>query len=79
MTSAQSSCIPEKTAIRVIGCSQERVDFRSNACSGVWLKLEAAHIQVQMKEACCLAWFSCASWSRACPSARTMIRPVEKR
>lgn len=38
-----------------IGVSNVGVDSPSSVCFGEWTKVEAAHIQVQIKEACCLA------------------------
>lgn len=38
-----------------VGISKEGVDCPSRVCPDVWTKVEAAHIQVQIKEACCLA------------------------
>jgi hypothetical protein len=47
--------------------------------SSDWRAVDAAHIQVQIKEACCAAWLAVCPCCNACPPASIIMRPDMKR
>lgn len=61
MVSEETGLIRGSASMSVIGFLERGADRRSRVCAGVWTKAEAAHIQVQINEACRFACAACSS------------------